>query len=82
MREVPSIYLLDIIGHESADKPFYCSPEKYWAWEINTAIPALLEKGYVIHELKFSHLERDSFGPLSRGILVSKDKVLSIAWYG
>lgn len=88
MSGMQSVDLLDIIGHELADdKRGYCMSMSsrtspcYLDWEVLVAIPALSDKGYYLHG-SFYTLEVDSCGPLSRGIVVEKDGVKSMAWYG
>jgi hypothetical protein len=82
--KLPSVYLLDIIGHDKADHAWYGKTEgmAYLDWEATVAIPAILNLGdYKIYG-SFVTLERDSCGPLSRGIVVEKNGVKSMAWYG
>ena len=60
--------------------PSYCSRE-YWRWEEEVAKPVLHALGY--SDVVFVEGERDSFGPLSRGVLMtdpSGQKVMT--YYG
>lgn len=82
MKEIVNIWLLDIIGQELTNKPFFCDSMNYKVWEDDVAIPALREKGYIINNQGFHTREGDSFGPLSRGIFISRDKTQYLAWYG
>ena len=55
--------LLDIIGHEAAQKPNYCG-QRYDKWEAEVAEPALHDLGF--KQVRWHSGESDSFGPLSR----------------
>jgi len=72
--------LMEVLG-DDVSLTHHCDSRLYYNWEVNVAIPLLKEKGYKI-EGPFYTLEGDSFGPLSRGIRVSRDGTHYIAWYG
>jgi hypothetical protein len=76
------VYLFDIIG-SYVDMTNHCDSQKYYEWEFKVAVPAIQEAGYslITNEI-FRTLESDSFGPLSRGILATKDDKLFMVWYG
>lgn len=76
--ETPEADLLSILGEVSEEG--FCSPD-YWKWEDNIALPRLKELGYEIIR-GFKTWDGDSFGPLTRGVLIKKDGVQMEAWYG
>ena len=87
-----SRFLLDVIGYECATSELgYCVqpsnnpqyPTKspyYWTWEDVTAKQALEKLGYKVIRWRIG--DGDSFGPLSRIVIVEKDGVRSEMWYG
>lgn len=76
--DTPEADLLEILGEVSQEG--FCSPS-FWGWEENIAIPRLKELGYKIIR-GFKTWDGDSFGPLTRGVLIEKDGVQTEAWYG
>jgi len=84
--------LLDVIGHECATEELgFCVqpsaitkyPPKqkyYWDWEDGTARIHLTNLGYKINCWYTG--DGDSFGPLSRIVVVEKDGVKEELWYG
>jgi len=86
MSQYNEIDLLDIIGHDKADHPDFCNSGSFWKWEQIVAIPSLISRGYTVvtnnYKMTFCTLEGDSCGPLTRGVVVEKDGVKSMAWYG
>jgi hypothetical protein len=79
--ELEHLFLLDIIGHEAADHPYFGSTSYYHIWEDEIARPLLIKAGYTILG-PFYNLEDDAFGPLTRGCVASKDDKKYIIWYG
>jgi hypothetical protein len=83
--------LLDVIGHDCATQETgYCiqpsaitkyppNQKYYWDWEDVTAKPALEKLGYKV--IGWYTDEGDSFGPLSRIVVVEKDGIKSEMWY-
>lgn len=74
--------ILDRTGRPQADlyPASYCSPT-YWEWEGQVARPILESLGYT--DIYFADGERDSFGPLSRAVMMtdpSGQKVMT--YYG
>lgn len=69
--------LLAILGEVNMDG--YCGYH-YTRWENEVATPRLRELGYEV--VGWFMGERDSFGPLSRVVHVSKDGELSKLVYG
>lgn len=53
---------------------------RYTDWESNVATPALEKLGYTVG--RWYTGEKDSFGPLSRLAIISKDGTTSIVVYG
>lgn len=73
--------LLDIIGHSAANEPNYCAPDgEFYRWETDVASPLLKSLGYTI--LRWYSIERDSFGPLIRGVWVRKNNKDTLLSYG
>lgn len=66
--------LLELIGEDAAEVPGYCNCDyrndqpKYWDWEHDVASPRLERLGYRV--ICYLDGERDSFGPLTRIVLV------------
>lgn len=62
----------------------YCSTSlqgpRYTDWERNIATPSLEKLGYTVG--RWYTGEKDSFGPLSRLAIISKDGTTSIVRYG
>lgn len=58
-----------------------CFNSTYYArWEREVATPALVEAGYT--DIRFYNVERDSFGPLIRGISTLKNGEQHTFYYG
>jgi hypothetical protein len=74
-----AVDLHTVIGYECIDDINYCG-QVYWAWEKDVAQPILEEKGY--HHISWFDIERDSFGPLIRGVNAYKDEVKHEFYYG
>lgn len=53
---------------------------RYWEGEQELIKPALQDKGYEVGS--FWSVERDSFGPLIRGVSITKDNHTQCATYG
>jgi hypothetical protein len=64
----------DIFNHPD------CFSQLYWRWENEVAKPALEKQGYT--DIRFYNIERDSFGPLIRGVAASKDGKQQEFFYG
>jgi hypothetical protein len=63
---------------EDFDTTHYCG-KRFWLWE-NEATKFLESLGY--HVGKWFNVEADSFGPLSRGVQITKDGISNTYYYG
>ena len=71
--------LLSVIGDDGADEPNYWG-RYYWRWENHTATPRLEKLGYEVHGWWAG--DGDSFGPLTRFCMATKDGEVTRFIYG
>lgn len=72
--------LFDLLPEEVANHPACCDSRRYDEWENDIAAPALLSLGYVASG--WHTIDGDSFGPLVRGVTLTKDGKRQIYTYG
>jgi hypothetical protein len=78
---MPTLYLRDL-GISFEGFSFSLRGENsYWKGEEKILAPQLVAKGFKIIGNWYT-TDGDGFGPLSRGVQVEKDGVISVAWYG
>lgn len=73
-----AINLFDLIPNDLSEDPRYCVD--WIEWEKEVATPALCAAGYEVK--RWQTAEADSFGPLSRFVLLEKAGAASKAYYG
>jgi hypothetical protein len=59
----------------------YCASRSFWKWEREIAIPAIQAAGFELYS-GFRTIEKDSFGPLIRGVDVVRENKVITLWYG
>lgn len=61
----------NVIGEEACNHRDYCDSVRYIDWEQNVAKPLMEKAGYT--NISFYMVEKDSFGPLIRGVRATKE---------
>lgn len=72
--------IFDIISHKVSMENYCGSKGKYIEWENKVASPKLVEAGY--HLTYWRTTDGDSFGPLVRGMIATKDGQKVLITYG
>ena len=80
MDDEDEIDLFGVIGDDAAEDPRCFSSHFYLDWEDDVAKPALEQLGY--HDIRFSHGDHDSFGPLVRIVDCTKNGEPIRMFYG
>ncbi len=80
IRRPPHINLQDLIPASCFQHPKCFDPLYYVDWERNVANTALIRKGWQVASWHTG--ERDSFGPLSRYMMVELHGKTYKIWYG
>ncbi len=72
--------LEEVLPNELFNHPHCYDHREYGQWETFVAAKALDELGYEV--MRWYTIEKDSFGPLIRGVDVKKANVRQTFWYG
>lgn len=78
--DVEDLDLLDLLPAEITNHPDCFHPVHWRRWEIDVATPALRAMGY--EPSGWCTTDGDSFGPLVRGVTLTKDGVRKQYFYG
>lgn len=80
MSDDEDLNLLDLLPEEVVNHPYCFDSLRYADWEQEIATPVLRTLGY--EPKRWRTTDGDSFGPLVRGVTLTKDGVSKDYFYG